>query len=383
VIAQRRPHPARGGGELRVGQTIDGLAQLAEVSVFVLEDVPAAVQHADDRASQRQALAWLREPGAHPSDLWWTPDALTAVRDVLSRVRPDVVVVEHLWMRGALPAARAAGCRVVLDAHNVEAQVHEDLASSAEGGAPRALARRLAVRTAEIETATVHAVDQVWAPSDEDVQRLASRYAPAASLHVIPNGVALDGASLGGSRTCSGRSPCLLFPASFGYPPNVAAALFLADEVLPLVQRDVVDARLVLAGHLPPSALRAIAAERPDVTVTGTVAEMAPYFAEATVVPVPLAEGGGTRYKILEAFAAGVPVVTTAKGIEGIAAQPGRDYLPANTAEEFAEAIVRLAAAPAQAARLTASARQLVRQRYSREATDALIATAVAALLHR
>jgi glycosyltransferase involved in cell wall biosynthesis len=93
---------------------------------------------------------------------------------------------------------------------------------------------------------------------------------------------------------------------------------------------------------------------------------MRPYLERATVLPIPLFSGGGTRYKALEAFAAGVPVVSTAKGIEGIDVRPGEHYLPAESAPEFAAAIQRLCERQELRAELRARARELVESRYSR-----------------
>ena len=71
------------------------------------------------------------------------------------------------------------------------------------------------------------------------------------------------------------------------------------------------------------------------MTVTGTVPDVRPYFAAASVMPVPLSAGGGTRLKVLEAFASGVPVVSTAKGVEGLGLVAEQHYLQAEDPDEF------------------------------------------------
>src|SRR4051812_41704682 len=104
--------------------------------------------------------------------------------------------------------------------------------------------------------------------------------------------------------------------------PNGNAASFLIREVLPRVRQVRPDARLLIVGRNPPADVAAYH-ERAGVVVTGGVPDVVPYFRDARCLVVPLESGGGTRLKILEAFAAGLPVVSTPVGVEGIDAQNG------------------------------------------------------------
>jgi polysaccharide biosynthesis protein PslH len=99
--------------------------------------------------------------------------------------------------------------------------------------------------------------------------------------------------------------------------------------------------------------------------VTGAVPDVRPYVAESGAVPIPLFDGTGTRLKALEAFAAGVPVVSTSKGIEGLDAIAGTHFLRAEDADEFVSALARLWSEPATASRLVERARSFVAERYS------------------
>lgn len=377
---------------MRVEQTVAALAALGTVGVVALTPAERNVEppegvwlwRAPEPEPQKKrheaaaSIAWMRDPKGHPSDRWWTPRAAAVVTDAVRELNPDVVVLEHLWTRLALDVVRQRARAVVLDAHNVEARLHEELVDLPGGqDVPRGLAKRLAQRTADIEAATVNAVDQVWAPSDEDVLELRLRYSPSAPLRAIPNGVEVDAVPPHRDRM---DRPGLLFPGSFGYPPNAAAAVWLVRKVLPAVHERLPEARLVLAGSGPPRSLQDLARSHPHVTVTGAVPDMAPHFAAATVVPVPVTTGGGTRFKVLEAFAAGVPVVSTTKGIEGIAARAGHEYLPAETATEFADAIIRLWDERGLAERIVENAHRLVEAQYSRPAIARRIAAAISEL---
>jgi len=114
--------------------------------------------------------------------------------------------------------------------------------------------------------------------------------------------------------------------------------------------------------------------------VTGPVADVRPHLADAWAMPVPLTAGAGTRVKILEAFAARVPVVSTAKGVEGLDAEPGRHYLRAETGDEFVAALTRLRDDPTLGERIAGDAAALVDARYSRVAVRDAVATALAQL---
>jgi glycosyltransferase involved in cell wall biosynthesis len=102
----------------------------------------------------------------------------------------------------------------------------------------------------------------------------------------------------------------------------------------------------------------------PGIVVTGYVPDVLPYFGGADVYVAPLRVGGGTRLKLLEAMAAGIPLVSTRLGAEGIALEAGRHALLADGAEAFAQAVLQLLHNPGQAGALAQAARQLVVERY-------------------
>jgi len=219
-------------------------------------------------------------------------------------------------------------------------------------------------------------VDAVWVCSEHDRRRFAALHPASAPITVIPNVVDADpdpdpdpDPTVGIDRDAaapSPRAPLLLYPGSFAYPPNADAAVWLLDELLPGVRRHLPTARLALVGADPPAHLlaRADAAPTGAVEVTGLVPDTAPWFVAATVVPVALRAGAGTRLKILEAFAHGVPVVSTPKGWEGLDVEPGVHLLSAATTEELVAAIVDVHRDPEQAARRARHGREIVERRY-------------------
>ena len=156
----------------------------------------------------------------------------------------------------------------------------------------------------------------------------------------------------------------LLFVGTMSYLPNLDAATLLAREVLPaLRRRSPLPLRLVLVGG-PVGALAPLVG-MPDVVVTGSVADLRPFYAASHVVLAPLRAGGGTRIKILEAMAHARPVVATPIGAEGLAAEDGVHLLLGADAKALAEACHRLQCRPELAATLSANGRALVARRYA------------------
>jgi glycosyltransferase involved in cell wall biosynthesis len=163
----------------------------------------------------------------------------------------------------------------------------------------------------------------------------------------------------------------------FGYQPNRIAAAFLIDDLFPRLANIYHDCQLTLAGSWPTAHMLQAAKRDPRIVVTGTVSDMRCYLTRASAMVVPLFQGSGTRFKILEAFALAVPVVSTAKGAEGLDVENGKHLLVAESAGEFVESLQRLWTTPSLAKHLTESALQLVKREYSWEAASLRIGQAV------
>jgi glycosyltransferase involved in cell wall biosynthesis len=160
-----------------------------------------------------------------------------------------------------------------------------------------------------------------------------------AQKEIVPNGVDLDYWSI---PPAAPEPHTLFFPAALNWPPNLTGAELLLDEILPRVRRHLPDVRLIIAGRLPPAPLVARCARDPAVTLLANPPDMRPLFARAALVLVPLPAASGTRLKILQALAAGRPVVSTPAGAVGLDLVPGRDVCIAELVEPFAAEVVRL-----------------------------------------
>jgi glycosyltransferase involved in cell wall biosynthesis len=149
------------------------------------------------------------------------------------------------------------------------------------------------------------------------------------------------------------------------YHANIDAAVWFTHEVWPAIHRRFPDFKLTLVGSNPGPAVRALQSEA--VEVTGTVPSVAPYYEDALAAIVPLRTGGGTRLKILEAMAAGVPVISTALGAEGLAVSPNENILIADRQESWIESLASLSSDQERWRSMAAAGRRLVESRYDWE----------------
>lgn len=376
--------PPVSGRERRYWQHATALRASSELGVLVLDRRRTSAEAIEGFGWWRRSaapwvddqVAWMRRPDGHPAYGQVPAGALEALDAAVLEFEPDDIVVCGLWLHRHLDRLRGAGRRLILDAADVEGPLLEALAVVATGG-ERVVRGALARHVAEIEGWAVRSADQIWVCSDHDAGVLASRYPGAAPSIVVPNTV--DTGSLLRPATAERQcSPAVVYPATFGYTPNNDAALRLVQEIHPAVRRRFPDATLSLVGGGASAELRSAVAPVGGVHLVGPVADTRPWLWSSTVLAAPLTVGSGTRMKLLEAFAAGLPVVTTAKGAEGLDVIDGTHVLMAESTDQFAEAVTFLHDDPAAGLALADRARRLVEARYSTAATRHAVESALA-----
>ncbi len=194
-----------------------------------------------------------------------------------------------------------------------------------------------------------------------DVDRVRCLQArPGRNVLVVPNGI--DCAAIKPKTSGRESQPVILFTGDMGFAPNVDAAILLASRLFPEIRRSHPDAELRLVGRNPESRVRRLSGT--SITVTGEVTDMTPHLHQATIYVAPHFTGAGTRTKLLEAMAAGLPIVTTTVGIEGIDAAHERHVLIADDPPSLIAAMNRLLGDASKRVRLGTAARQLVEERY-------------------
>ncbi|HUV70447.1 MAG TPA: glycosyltransferase family 4 protein [Terracidiphilus sp.] len=268
--------------------------------------------------------------------LAWFPLTIITIQRAIARFTPDIVVLEGaswvvylalivLAIRKTLPKVK-----VVYHAHNVEYLLRQ------ERNSPSVVAL-----TKRAERYLLTNCDRSFAVSNEDRQHFFSLYGILPSL--LPNGVdcsaymvprdAIDAAR----KRFAITDESILFMGLYGYPPNTEAVRFLAKEVMPRLHLQRPNLRLVVTGGGPPTC-------PPWLISTGVLSrsDLNAVICACRIGVAPIFKGSGTRLKILEYIAAGLPVVTTRKGAEGLNLDAGTHALYAETASEFQHALLKL-----------------------------------------
>jgi glycosyltransferase involved in cell wall biosynthesis len=251
---------------------------------------------------------------------------------------------------------------LVLDCDENDALVYRRLAAMERGRGDAA-----AAVLADVEAEAFAGFASTWLPrfdlllaaSDRELKSLSSSATRGA---VVPNVVAMPPAARHPSR----REACsLLFVGNLGYAPNADAVIWFVSRIWKRFQRMMnFKARLVIVGPNPSAVIARLRSLR-GVEVTGAVADVAPYYRRADIVVAPVRAGGGTRIKIIEAAAHGVPIVSTGLAAEGTTFQPEVDMLVADHEARFLRACLLLARNKSMARRLATQARARAKRDYS------------------
>ncbi|RAQ94957.1 glycosyltransferase [Thermogemmatispora tikiterensis] len=211
--------------------------------------------------------------------------------------------------------------------------------------------------------------------ASERERQLLQELLPQARVGVVPNGVDLS--FFAPPSTDEEEGQRIVFTGSLDYYPNEQAVLGFARQCWPLIRERMPAVEWWIVGRNPPRSVRRLA-RLPGVTVTGTVPDVRPYLARASVVVVPLRIGSGTRLKILEALAMKRAVVSTTLGAEGLAVASGRHLLLADTPDDFVRAVLLLLEDARRRQALAEAGRRLVEQAYSWERCQERLATLLA-----
>lgn len=173
--------------------------------------------------------------------------------------------------------------------------------------------------------------------SEVDAGVLQSR-APRSKINLLHNGIDLEYFSSNGVLTPNPGQ--IIFTGNMSYYPNIDGALFLIKEIFPRIKKSFAQAKLYIVGQSPPSNLKRLSS--PDIIVTGFVSDIKSQYLQSTVAVAPIRFGAGTLNKTLEPMALGIPVVATSIAMEGLPLLHGRDVFVADSADDFAQAVVNI-----------------------------------------
>jgi sugar transferase (PEP-CTERM/EpsH1 system associated) len=374
-------HPVDKGGRIRTYQMLRSLSRRHEITYLCLNDGMAAtdaLQRAGEYCSEVVTVP-LRPPRkASPRfflDLLLNlvstlPYSIARYRSAAQRAeverlarRADLVVCDFLTPSQNIPT----DLRVpkVLFQHNVEAVIWKRRSIVPSNVLRRAYMHEQWRRMHRFERGECHRFDHVIAVSEEDAETMRSDYG-IDNVSSVPTGVDLEYFSPNAAKRTT--EPELIFVGSMDWMPNEEGIRWFVQDVFGAIRARVPNARLNVVGRSPSPALRALATPESGIEITGTVPDVRPYLARAALSVVPLRIGGGTRLKIYEAMAMGVPVVSTGIGAEGLPLRDGEEILIADTADSQANAIVGLLRDRDRAERMAEQAQRFVREQCSWDA---------------
>jgi glycosyltransferase involved in cell wall biosynthesis len=307
------------------------------------------------RRSARRALGLIGGRPLWATD-WLVPGLRRRLRQVVATWRPEIVQAELLVMAQYLAALPDPRPPVVLVDYDPGAAAAAGLAAR-ERGLRRAARRADAAAWRRYEPRAMGAADAVVTFTDEDAELLRPLN-PGTRLVRIAPGIAVPPAA---ADPVGADPPRVLFLGSFVHPPNVEAAIRLAEAIFPAVRARVPGAILEIVGDAPPAPVLRLAGE--GVVVTGRVPDAQLHLEAAAVVAAPLTLGGGMRVKVLESLAAGKAVVATPRAVAGLELEPGTHAALGESDAELVDALTGLLEDPARRRRMGAAAREWAQDR--------------------
>ena len=343
VISPEAPYPPMGGGALRTASVIDYFAKRYNIDVITFRESGAErLEFPTDRVRNVLVLDLPRHSKSGAARfarnarrfVMNQPPLVDRYSGFSARIDEwmgdrvyDLAVIEHFWCAPYAAQLRDKADQMILDLHNIESALQRTTADSGSWPAT-AMFRRFATAYTELEREWVPQFDTVLVTSNEDASRV--RYiAPTTRVVVYPNTIPKVDVPPGAEQNA------IAFSGNLEYHPNIGAVKWFGQKVWPLLHERYPTLEWRLIGKNP----HAVPLNVPGMKIVGPVDDAVAALAEVKVAVVPLLAGSGTRFKILEAWAAERAVVSTTIGAEGLNARHGEHLLIADTAEDFAAAV--------------------------------------------
>ena len=404
-LTQVLPYPPHSGAKVRQYHMVRHLARRHEVTLVSFtrpDDPPEAVRHLEDICGAVRAVPMRRSPWRNVRAgvkglLTGSPmvvardeiaEMVATLRRLVERTAFDIIHADQLSMAGygrlAARMSRPPQPRTLLDEHNAIYVLTQRMADEEQNPLRRLVMAREARAFARYEARMVKDYDALLTVIPEDRERLLALFDPdgrqtlAHKFTVVPICVDVDQESPVAPQ--DGHPPTILHLGTMFWPPNSNGVLWFAREVLPLVHKELPEATFTVIGKNPPAEVEALMVD-PRIVVTGYVADIDPYLARTDAFVVPLHAGSGMRVKILDAWAWGLPVVSTPIGAEGIEIRDAENILLAADAGTFAKATLQILTDTEMNLRLRRQGREWVKARYSWQSVYAQVDDVYAHLL--
>lgn len=389
LVFPQLPYPPTHGGAVRMWNVLRTLAKRHRVSVlsFVeptqpLDEVEDGVQHVGALCDEVRVV--VRRPLLHGSsqvdrtvhiEMFDCSEMREVLLDMVSSRQYDVVQF-HKTEMGQYVIPEAASVQLLVE-HVVFYLAYRRQFLKWGRSLPSRLSEYLRLRHHEL--GLCRRFDGVLTMGPVDAAFLRRRLPGHSGIFDGPNGVDTEFYQFSEAPS---DSHDILFVGNFDHSPNVDGVRFFLNQVFPMVVAADPDARLIIVGPGDYNSLPEVASN-PRVVATGRVEDTRPYLRQCAVFAAPILAGAGTRVKILEAMSAGIPVVSTTLGAEGIDVVSGEQLILADDPHSFSRGLLQLLADRERRQSMRASARSLVERQYSWDVVGDRLESIYAELLAR
>lgn len=393
-LASQFPHPANSGATIKTASILDHLRGKHDVHLLCLraEELDAnQLEWAEQLAGFESVEVRRGRSALNLARSYASRVPLSIVRNRSSKMKSlveavcretdfDAVFVDGWLMAQYLPEGFEG--KKLLHEHNAEYVMWERQAAVVRGPALRRLVRAEARRVRRYESEIIEQFDVVFAVSDEDRKALVEIGAAEKKVKVLPN--LPDQALLTAPPLPFEASETLvLYLGTLSWQPNVEGIERFLREVWPLVHRQRPEARLVIAGRGASPRLRRLAGKGKGVELAGDIDDPEPLYRRARVFIEATRSGGGTKVKLLNALARGLPVVASPEAIEGLEVSADEHLLVADKPPTMAASVVQLLTDAPVWRQLSDNGRNLIEERYTPRVAYKVLDTALSRIRAR
>lgn len=376
LVTPRPPFPPTNGGLLRIHSLVSSLREEFDFSLLTFENTSGELAHRNAAALLALEPLFSRvytvpkcsicpardssPPLPGIAREWFSPEMAYRISDLTGSGDFDILHIEFIQMAFYVMYSKSAVN--FLTEHDVS---HVSLFNSyfREWAGLRKITQIPQWwRMLRYHRSVCRRFGDIIALTENDRMKIKSS-APGSRIHLVKTGTSLERFPFVPPETKSPKGP-LVYVGHYPHYPNEDAAVWLAEEIFPLIKKGDPSASLILAGSQPTPAVEKLASG--DITLTHEVPDIQPYLARGSVFVAPVRLGYGVKGKVLEAFSSGIPVVATSVVAGGIPeASDGTHFLVADSPREFAGAVLRLKSDPGLRSKLAYAGRELAEKHYS------------------
>jgi glycosyltransferase involved in cell wall biosynthesis len=369
------PYPLLSGGQIRTYNLLKKLASKYDVTLFALikeESEKQYIPELEKYCRKVRLFKRSKKPFTLRNVLLTAfssfpflvirnhvPETIRAVREELALEEYDLIHAETFYMMPNIPDTKIP---IILVEQTIEYLGYESFADKVFLPFLRWLLKIDIAKIRQWEEYYWQSCTKLITMSEEDREFIAQVIRQPDKIEVVSNGVDVEWFAEKGRNLP--KNPTVLSVGTFNWLPNVEAVKFLVSKVWPIIKKKLPTSKLWIVGNAPTKEVFDYQKKDTSITITGGIPDIRDAFTGAHVLVAPVFSGKGTRYKILEAMAAGTPIVATDIAVEGLNVENGVHVLTDNTAEGIAEKTLAVLNDPELQKRLAKNGKEFVRSKY-------------------